>query len=131
VVLLLTAGATVGVVHGIRSGHAARELFRMLGAGLIQAPAVLALAAAGVALFGLAPRLISAAWLFVMVALLVGQVGGVIGLDQWAMDVSPFTHLPKLGGPVTAQPLLWLGGITALLTVAGFVGFRRRDIGVA
>jgi ABC-2 type transport system permease protein len=131
VVLLVTAGVVVGVVHGIRSGNLAHELPRILAGGLIQIPAALVLAAIGVALFGLVPRVVSAVWLFVVVALFIGQLGAVIGLNRWAMNVSPFTHLPKLGGTVTAEPLLWLGGIAVLLTAAGFAGFGRRDVGTA
>ena len=48
----------------------------------------------------------------------------------WVMDISPFTHTPKLpGGAVPAEPLLWLGGITLALVVAGLTGLRHRDIG--
>jgi ABC-2 type transport system permease protein len=87
-------------------------------------------AAAAIALFGLLPRLTTAAWLFVVVVLLLSQLGTVLQLDQWVMDVSPFAHLPKLpGGQAPATPLIWLAGIAAVLTTAGLVGFRRRDVG--
>ncbi len=133
VVLLATAGVVVGLVHGLISGRIGHELPRVLAAGLVQVPAALVLVAVGVALFGLLPRLVSAAaWLCVMVALLIGQLGAILRLNHWAVDVSPFAHLPKLpGGTVTAQPLLWLVGVAVVLTVTGLVGFRRRDIGVA
>ena len=42
------------------------------------------------------PRLTVAAWLFVLVTLVLSQLGTVLQLDQWMLDVSPFTHLPKL-----------------------------------
>jgi ABC-2 type transport system permease protein len=46
------------------------------------------------------------------------------------MDLSPFTHVPKLpGGDFTATPLLWLTAITVGLIVTGLSGFRRRDVG--
>jgi ABC-2 type transport system permease protein len=130
VILLVTAGLVVGVVHGIRSGRVAHEVPRMLSAGLIQVPAALVLAAFAVALFGLLPRLVTAAWVFVVGVLLIGQLGGIVGLNRWVQDISPFTHVPRVGAAVTALPLLWLSAITMLLAALGFVGFRRRDVGV-
>jgi ABC-2 type transport system permease protein len=48
------------------------------------------------------------------------------------MDLSPFTHLPKLPGvEVTATPFAWLLAVSAALALAGLVGFRRRDLSPA
>ncbi|MDQ1599910.1 MAG: hypothetical protein QOD68_1384 [Actinomycetota bacterium] len=45
-------------------------------------------------------------------------------------DVSPFPHVPRLpGGDYASAPLLGLAATTAVLLVAGFAGFRRRDLG--
>ncbi len=46
------------------------------------------------------------------------------------MDVSPFTHIPRIpGASLSATPLVWLVGVAAAATAAGLVGFRQRDIG--
>jgi ABC-2 type transport system permease protein len=46
------------------------------------------------------------------------------------MDLSPYSHLPKLpGADATATPFLWLLALSALFTAAGLVGLRRRDVG--
>jgi len=51
-------------------------------------------------------------------------------LSHWVLDISPFTHAPRLpGGPVHAAPLLWLCGVALALSAAGLAGLRRRDIG--
>ena len=61
---------------------------------------------------------------------LLGQLGPVLRFDQSVMDISPFTHLPKLpGGTLSAAPMLWLVAVAVTLGVAGLVGLRRRDIG--
>ncbi|MGW5668670.1 ABC transporter permease, partial [Micromonospora sp. NPDC003776] len=131
VVLLLTAGLVVGLVHGARSGDVGGEMSRILGAALVQLPAVLLPAALAAALFGLLPGATLVAWLFVGVILLIAQLGPVLALDGWVMDVSPFTHLPRLpGGEVTAAPLVALGALVLLLAAAGITAFRRRDLGV-
>ena len=57
-------------------------------------------------------------------------LGPLFSLDQRAMDISPFAHLPKLPGPPTdLSPLLWLTLIALALAVTGMEAFRRRDIG--
>ena len=129
-VVLAAAGLAGGLAHGLRAGDLAGELPRLLGAALVQAPAVWVLAGLAAALFGLAPRLVAASWAAVALALLVGQFGRVLQLDQWMKDLSPFTHIPRLpGGEVTAAPLLWLAALALALGLAGVAGFRRRDVG--
>ncbi len=106
------------------------QLPRVLGAAAVQLPAVWVLAAITIALFGLAPRLVMAGWGALALFLVLGQLGPVLRLRQWAMDVSPFTHVPKLpGGEMRYAPVAWLVAVTVVLTAAGLTGFRRRDLG--
>jgi len=83
------------------------------------------------ALFGLAPRLaVPAGWTALGVVALLTLLGPTLRLPQWVMDISPFTHVPKLpGGTFTATPLVWLTVVAAVLIAAGLAGFRRRDLG--
>ncbi len=61
--------------------------------------------------------------------MLVTFVGQLLQISQRIMDLSPFTHIPRLpGAAFTAVPLGWLVAATAALTVAGLVGFRRRGL---
>lgn len=128
--LLAVAGTATGLAVGLANGDVGTQLPRLLGAAMVQAPAVWVLAGIAAALFGLLPRLTSLAWAALVVFLLLGQLGSLFQLSQWALDISPFTHLPKLpGGEFTVLPLIWLLVVTAALTVAGLAGFRRRDVG--
>jgi ABC-2 type transport system permease protein len=128
--LLAVAGAVTGLAVGLSQGDVGTQLPRLLGAAMVQVPAVWVLAGIAMALFGLLPRLISLAWAALVVFLLIDLLGSLFQLKQWALDISPFTHLPKLpGGEFTATPLVWLVVITIALTAAGLVGFRRRDVG--
>ncbi|XVQ14344.1 ABC transporter permease [Spirillospora sp. CA-255316] len=128
--MLLAAGLMIGVAHGASSGDLGGEVAVELGAVLVQVPAVWLVTAIAVALFGLAPRLsVGGAWGLVGAFLLIGQLGPILELSQAVMDVSPFTHVPKLpGGTMTATPVAVLSAITVLLVAAGLYGFRRRDL---
>ncbi|TDE25223.1 ABC transporter permease [Actinomadura sp. 6K520] len=123
------AGLTAGLVHGLNSGDLGRELPRILGGALVQLPAAWTLAAITVAAFGLLPRLSAAVgWGALVVFLFLGQFGALMGMSQRALDLSPFTHIPKLpGGDVSVVPLVWLVALTAALVALGLAGFRRRD----
>ena len=79
----------------------------------------------------LLPRLASAAWVVLAVCVLLGQLGAVLELDQWLLDVSPFTHTPQvLRDTWTATPLYVLTALAVTLATAGLLTFRRRDIPV-
>jgi ABC-2 type transport system permease protein len=129
-ILMGTVGLIVGLIHGVRAHDVSTQLPRVLWSALVQLPAVWVLAGITVALFGLAPRIAMAAWGALGAFLLLGEVGPLLKLKQWMMDVSPFSHIPKLpGAEVRVLPLVWLLAIAAALTAAGLAGFRRRDLG--
>jgi ABC-2 type transport system permease protein len=127
--LLVTVGVFGGFAHGAASGDMS-SFGRVLGAALVHLPAVWVLTGITVLVFGLAPGLIMAGWGALVVFLLLGQLGPILSLPQWAMDISPFTHTPKMpGAELTWTPLVTLTLIAAALIAAGLVSFRRRDIG--
>lgn len=130
-VALAASGVAMGLTHGLNVRDVGGELPRLLGGALVQLPAVWVLSGVTVLLFGLLPRLTAVAWGALTICLLVGFVGTTLQLDQWMLDVSPFTHLPRLpGAEVTATPLVWLVAVAVVVGVAGLAGFRRRDLPV-
>ncbi|PNE36643.1 ABC transporter permease [Streptomyces noursei] len=129
-VVLAAAGLTLGVAYGASVGDVAGGTGRVLAATLAQVPAVWTLAAVAMAVLGLLPRAAGAVWALTGGCLALGWFGPVLRLPQWALDLSPYGHLPKLpGGAVTAAPFLWLTALSVVLISAGLVGLRRRDIG--
>jgi ABC-2 type transport system permease protein len=101
----------------------------VLSGALVQLPAVLVLSGIAVALFGLLPRLAPVSWAALAVFGFLVLLGPLMQLNQWVLDIAPFSHIPKLpGGQVVATPLVWLLAVTALLVAAGLAGFRRRDL---
>jgi ABC-2 type transport system permease protein len=102
----------------------------VLAGALVQIPAAWVLAGIALACFGLAPRLAAASWAALVAFLLIEQLGEILQLDQWVLDLSPFTHVPKLpGGGLAAGSLLALVAVAAAPAGAGLAGLRRRDIG--
>jgi ABC-2 type transport system permease protein len=123
-IALAAAGAAAGFVHG-----GVDHIPRLVVAALAQLPAVWVLVALATALFGLAPRYARASWAALAACLLIGQLGRLIRLPTWLLDLSPFLHVPRLpGGPFELAPVLALLVIAAVVAAAGLVGLRRRDI---
>ena len=64
-----------------------------------------------------------------MAGFVITWIGPAVKLPQWALDISPFTHLPQLPvADATAAPYLWLLLTAALFLAAGLAGLRRRDL---
>jgi ABC-2 type transport system permease protein len=127
--VLTVAGAGAGLAYGLQVDDVGGQVARLLGAALVQLPAAWVLAGLGMALFGLAPRYAALTWAGLILCAVLLELGALLGLSQWVVDISPFAHVPKLpGSPFSGAPLLWLTAIAAGLSVAGLAGFRRRDI---
>jgi ABC-2 type transport system permease protein len=130
-VLLAVGGAGVGLGIGIANSDVSSELPRLVGAGLAQLPAALTVAGVGVVFLGLLPRWsVPAGWIALAVCGFIGIFGPAVKLSQAVLDLSPFTHVPRLpGGPFSATPIVWLSVAVLLMAAVGLVGLRRRDIG--
>jgi ABC-2 type transport system permease protein len=129
--LLAVAGVAAGLGYGLRIGSAGTQVAQMAEAGLAQLPSALVLAGVAVAACGLLPRVaVPVAWSALGLVVLINLFGQPLQLSHWVLDISPFTHAPRLpGGTVTAAPLLWLCALALAAFIAGLVGLRRRDIG--
>jgi ABC-2 type transport system permease protein len=128
--LLAVAGFAMGLLHGLRISDVSGQLPAVLGAVMAQLPAVWIVIAVTVLLFGLLPRFSAASWAAAALFLLLSLFGPIVRLPQVVLDLSPFTHIPKLpSADFTATPLLWLTGIAVFAIGIGLAGFRRRDVG--
>ncbi|MEU3843210.1 ABC transporter permease [Streptomyces sp. NPDC028635] len=113
---------------GFAAGYG-KEAGAILGACLVQVPAVWVIGGTAVLLYGWAPRLAPAAWGVAGAVLLLGWVGPALDAPEAVLDLSPFGHLPKLpGGEMAWEPVAVLLGLAAVLVAAGLTGVRRRDL---
>jgi ABC-2 type transport system permease protein len=128
--ILVVIGVGAGLGLMARSVGGSGEIATMVGASLAQAPAVVVLAGLAAALFGLAPKAsVGVSWSVLGLAVLVLVLGATLQLSHWALDISPFTHVPRLpGGTVTVAPMVWLSAVAVALACAGLAGLRHRDI---
>jgi ABC-2 type transport system permease protein len=83
-----------------------------------------------VATFGLLPRWSRPiVWDALAAALVVSQLGEVLSLPVWVVNLSPFTHVPAVPAESAAvAPLLWLAAAAVALAGAGLAAFLRRDV---
>jgi ABC-2 type transport system permease protein len=66
-----------------------------------------------------------------VVTLVMGQLGELLKFPQALLNVSPFTHAPKVPAePFEALPLIVLLAIAAALGGLAFWGFRRRSLAI-
>ncbi|MDV3222642.1 polyketide antibiotic transporter [Intrasporangium sp.] len=124
--LLIGLGVGLGMAAGTGESH---WIWDLTVASLAYLPATLLMIAAAVALYGLIPRLAALAWALVVWVTIALYLGGMLGLPDWAMSLSPVYHTPLVpGADVDAAPLVVMSGLALALAAAGFVGFRRRDV---
>ena len=107
-----------------------RELLRVLAAAMVYLPALWVLIGLTAALFGLLSRFASVSWI-VLVGLVLLELGRELQLvSQPVLDLSPFTHVPRLLlDQVSAGPLIGMVTAALVLTAIGLIGLCRRDIG--
>ncbi|MFI6345117.1 ABC transporter permease [Streptomyces sp. NPDC050560] len=122
VAILLLSGAGLALGYG-------GDLGPLLGASLVQVPAVWALTSVVLLLYGAAPRVAPAGWALAGLCLALGWLGPALDLPQAVLDLSPFGHLPKLPGPgMRWTPVVVLLALTAAAGTAGLTALRRRDL---
>jgi len=94
-------------------------------------PAIWVLLGLTALLIGFLPNLTALSYGYLGVSFFVIYIGTVAGFPEWTQNLSPFGVVPQV--PLEAQtwvPLFILCGLAVLLSLVGFVGYRRRDLRV-
>lgn len=129
--ILALAGAGVGTAYAV-TGGGARQVPRLLLAALVYVPAVWLLAGLAVALFGLVPRWTAGAWVALGLCFTAAMFGALLELPAWALDLSPFQHIPGLpADSFRVLPIVVITAIATALTGVGLWAFRSRDVATA
>lgn len=139
-VLVVLAGAlVVGLVGAVALGVTTAASLGddawvgdILAGSVAHGAAVLLFAGLAVALLGWRPRWHGLAWAALAAGALLAYLGPGFDLPDPLLDASPFLAVGRdvVGEGASTTGVVVLLVISALLTVAGFVGFRRRDVPV-
>jgi len=125
--LLLVTGVTLAVGVGNDTDH---SFGRLVGSALAQGPAVWTVAAVAVLCFAVRSRWALLGWGVVVLFATLGQIGELLGLPQWVLDLSPYTHAPRMPlADFEPVPALVLSVIAAALLAVSWLRYRSRDIG--
>ena len=130
IALLVSFAAAMALAAGPAVGGTAGLLRELIFAALAQAPAVLVVAGAVLAVFALLPRrAVVVSWLLLAASILLSPVfGASLRLPQWAIDLSPFAHQKAPALAVGTGAVVVVLAVAAALGAAGFAAFRRRDV---
>lgn len=129
VVILAIAGSLAGATYGAIIGDVVGQVPRVLGAAMVQLPAVWILTGTAMAFYGLAPRYVGLSWGVLVACVILSLLGQILQFPQWSLNLSPFSHVPLFPAEdLDAVPLVVLLVVAVGLITAGLTGFRRRDI---
>ena len=121
----------MAVTGGQVLGGTGSLLRDLIGAALIQLPAIGVLGAVIATVIMLLPRWsVGLSWALVIGSLVAGPVfGPSLGLPTWLLDLSPFTHVPNApAADPTIGPILGLCLAGGLLAAAAVLLLRRRNL---
>lgn len=129
VLVLVAAAVFAGAAYEAIVGDVSGQVPRVVGAALVNLPAVWVLTGTAMALYGLLPRHVELSWGVLVFFFILGQLGQILQFPQWSLNLSPFTHVPMFPAEdVQALPLVILLAISAALMAVGLTGFRHRDL---
>jgi ABC-2 type transport system permease protein len=130
VVIVLTVSALGAMLAASIAGTEGDAVGDAVSSALAQLPAALLYLGLVSLIFVLLPRLTAPlGWALLTAGAFLGLFGKLVGLPEWASDLSPFSHTPVTLGAETD----WSGGLTMLglalaACVAASVLLERRDI---
>jgi ABC-2 type transport system permease protein len=128
-VLLFAVGAGLTTTGAL--GDPADRIVPLVGAGLVQLPAVGVLAAVVLVTVAFAHRAaVAVTWFLLLASIVLGPLfGATLGVPAWGQDLSPFTHVPKVPAvPFDAAPVTGLVVAMTVFASVGLARLRHRDL---
>ena len=128
--ILCATGLSAGLAYGIIVGDIWHHTVSLSMAIMVHAPAILVILGFAVLLFGLAPRFyVPLVWSMLTLCLLIYQLGTLLDLPEWIMNLSPFTHTPAVpSDAITFTPLWIMSAVAVGLCIVGMAVYRQRNL---
>ena len=125
---LLIGGTVTGLVSTRQDiGLSVADVIRQ---AVVETPAVWVLVGIALLVIGARPAARLAPWLAVVATFAITILGPLFRLWDWVLGISPLWHVPTVSSPEASyRGLLVVGLLALVLVVAGFAGYRRRDLG--
>ena len=121
-------GLGLGIGLGVATGDYG-EVGKLFASGFAQVPAMWLTGSLALLLFGISSRLAPVAWGLLATFILIWTLASFGDIPQWIIDLSPFSHTPAVPAvSLDLTPLLVMTAISAVVTFAGLVLWRRRDL---
>ena len=98
---------------------------------MVYIPALWIMLGLGIIFVGVFPNAVMLCWAYFIYIFIAGFFGDLLNIPRWAMNLSPFYHIPQL--PLESMrvlPLLILTAMALALAICGLVFYRRRDLSV-
>ncbi|MEZ5081207.1 MAG: hypothetical protein R2878_11240 [Thermoleophilia bacterium] len=129
VVVGATGAAAVAITTAMSTGTAS-DVGKMMAGSVWLIPAIVIFLALAAAIIGVLPRYAMAGWAFFAVAILLAYLGPGFNWPTALVNVSPFRAIGErlVGGHASIPGVAALLGLSAVLLVIAFAGFRRRDV---
>lgn len=129
-VLLFVSGLSTGLAYGLVAGDVWANSIRLSGAIMVNVPAILVMLGFSVVLFGVLPRLYTPlTWSSLGACLIIYQLGPVLNLPRWLVNVSPFAHTPPVpADSINFVPLCIMTTVALGLLTVGLMFYRNRDL---
>lgn len=102
---------------------------KIYGAAMVYLPAMWVMIGVAVLLIGFAPRFTGLVWAYLCYSFIVVYLGNLLKFPSWMANLSPYGHIPQL--PVDNMDYMKVSVLTIIavvLTIAGFIGYRKRDM---
>jgi ABC-2 type transport system permease protein len=124
--LLLVTGLAVAIGYSAAGGDSRG---RLVPAALAQAPAVWLMTGLAAACFALRSGWAVGAWGLLVAFVTLGQIGELLQLPTWVLDLSPYTDVPRMPVEDFAwTPELLLALVAVLILLGAWRRYHSRDI---